>query len=169
MREILFRGEDVETGDWVKGQYVRLFDYKGNRYHRIYPGYAESDCGDLYPDWYEVDPETAGQFTGLIDKNGKKIFEGDVFKFPDEIFESYYTSCGIEYNSWETENYGVVGYNEDYGKYDFVQYRYGNNAVEADLNENKDLEFADFINELEVIGNIHDNPELLGGAENGKT
>ena len=93
--------------------------------------------------------------------NGKKIFEGDIFKFPDEVFESYYTSCGTEYNSWETENCGVVGYDEDYGRFGFVKYKHDENTVDAQLRIEREIEFADFIEELEVIGNIHDNPELL--------
>ena len=59
------------------------------------------------------------------------------------------------------ENYGVVGFDEDFAKYDFVKYKYNENSVEADLHENHCIEFADFVKELEVIGNIHDNPELI--------
>ena len=165
MREILFRGKRLYNGKWVEGFYVRLHDGKGDISHRIYSGYSESDCGDFYPDWFEVDPATVGQYTGLCDKNGKKIYEGDIFKFPDEVWESYYTSCGTEYNSWETENNGVVGYCEDYAGYDFVQYKHDENSVYADLHEDHTIQFADFVRELEVIGNIHDNPELLEVGE----
>lgn len=153
MREILFRGKRTDNGIWIYGSlFKRIFT------HYIFPLPSKTSMT-------EVQGDTIGQFTGLNDKNGKKIFEGDVFKFQDEIFESYHTSCGTEYNSWETENYGVVGYNEDYGRYEFVQYKYDNNTVEADLHENKYLEFADFVNELEIIGNIHDNPGLIKEAQ----
>ena len=155
MREILFRGKQKSNGNWVHG------DLSYHRDGRVFIRCWDRLDFDPAYNAYEVNPETVGQFTGLTDKNGKKIFEGDVFEFPDEIFESYYTSCGTEYNSWEIKNYGVVGYNEDYGRYDFVQYKFDNNAVETDLHENKYLEFADFVNVLEVIGNIYDNPELL--------
>ena len=83
----LYRGEWTETGDWVKGYYVQLFDDKGNVSHRIYPGYAETDCGDYYPDWYEVDPDTVGECTGLRDKNGKLIWEHQKIKREGELYE----------------------------------------------------------------------------------
>lgn len=169
MREILFRGKRCDNGEWVQGFYVRAdHHWHKNGIHKDWIVCGASANGGWFAlhNKYAVAHETVGQFTGLTDKNGKKIFEGDVFKFPDEIFESYYTSCGTEYNSWEIENFGVVGYEEDYGRYDFVQYRFGNNAVEADLHENQDINFADFVRELEVIGNIHDNPELIGGKGN---
>ena len=137
-REILFRGEWTETGDWVKGHYVRLFDDKGNRHHRIYPGYAESDCGDLYPDWYEVDPETVGQFTGLTDKNGKKIFEGDIIE--------HHVQGDILVNR------GVVVWIESEARF-----AYRLRTMEPGFYMHKP-------ETVEVIGNIHDNPELLEGG-----
>ena len=160
MREILFRGKAVNlhngSKDFVFGQYVQNRDGK-----MIYSDTWEDGIQKHY-----VIEGTVGQYTGLTDKNGTKIFEGDIFKFPDEIFESYYTSCGTEYNSWEAENYGVVGFCEDLGRFDFVDYKFNENAVEADLHENHVIEFCYFVSDLEVIGNIHDNPELLkGGAE----
>lgn len=127
MREILFRGECTETGDWVKGFYVRLYDDKGHESHRIYPGYAETDCGDYYPDFWEVDPETVGQFTGLTDKNGKKIFEGDIFIFPEIRKHKYVVEWDANYACFDCFN-DVSGFDAS---------------------------------SIEVIGNIHDNPELL--------
>lgn len=164
MREILFRGKCVDAyaaGEWAYGFYTN------EEYNEVY----ETPCSEVKDHYIEnqddtmrVDPETIGQYTGLKDKNGKRIFEGDVFRFPDEVWKSYYTSCGTEYNSWEVENYGVVGFCEESAKYDFVKYKYNENSVEADLHENGTLDFVEFLAELEVIGTIHDNPELLEEA-----
>ena len=74
MRE--YKGKRVDTGEWITGYYVFLHDDKGNSSHRIYTGYAESDCGDFYPDWFEVEPGTVGQHTGKEDKYGNPIFNG---------------------------------------------------------------------------------------------
>ena len=163
MRDYLFRGKRKDNGEWVTGFYVHYDDTKDNH---------KDDCdyivgihtGEHFP-FFEVIPETVGQYTGLTDKNGVKIFEGDVFKFNDEAWESYYTACGTEYDSCEVKNYGVIGFDEDRSCFDFVQYKFNENSVEADLHENHDIEFADFISEFEIIGNIHDNPALLKGGE----
>lgn len=134
-REILFRGQQAVNGNWKYGYYVKLSDGKKES-HRIYTGYGEIDCGDYYPDWFEVDPETIGQWTGLTDKNGKKIFDGDIVlkrtynrkkKFPVS-FDGGMFYCGIGGgSSTPTHRYTL----ED--------------------------------SQIEVIGNIHDNSELLEG------
>ncbi len=157
MREILFRGKRTDNSEWVYGYYVKM-NVIGGVNHLIYS--ADSVVG-VYKKPYIVDPETVGQYTGLTDKNGRKIFEGDILEFDDEIVEGYYTSCGREYNSWEVKNYGVVGFYEESAGYDFCKYKFNENQVEADLHENNTMEFADFVKELEIVGNIHDNPEML--------
>ena len=156
MREILFRGKrngyaDQRDRDWLEGSLL----VGDNGEYEICYGTPRVRI------IYSVIPQTVGQFTGLTDKNGKKIFEGDIFKFKDEAWSSYYTSCGTEYDSWEVENYGVVGFCDDSGRFDFVRYKFNENSVEADLHENNSIAFADFVGELEIIGNIYDNPELL--------
>lgn len=160
MREILFRGKCKTDNEWLYG-----FPYV-TRKNAVKINWYCSEFGSMRTD--EVDPETVGQFTGLTDKNGKRIFEGDIFKFDDEVWESSYTSCGTEYDSFAVENYGVVGFDEDMARFDFIKYKFSENSVEADLHENHTIDFSEFVCELEVIGNIHDNPDILkGGRENG--
>ena len=155
MREILFRGKRTDNGTWAYGYLFCIWE-------RTYLCWGTTN--DV-PNMKEVLPETVGQYTGLTDKNGVRIFEGDIFKFDDEVWESSYTSCGTEYDSFAVENYGVVGFDEDMARFDFIKYKFSENSVEADLHENHTIDFSEFVCELEVIGNIHDNPELLEGGE----
>ena len=133
MREILFRGKRVSDGEWVEGFYAYHKDcWKDRETHRIYKVFCESDCGDFYPDWYEVDPTTIGQYTGLTDKNGKRIFEGDVVRRKIDSVES---RCCYEIR-W---NNSFTGY-----------WYYRCSSFMSMMNES-----------CRVVGNIHDNPELL--------
>ena len=143
MREIIFRGKRKDNGEWVEGYYVCL----NGKEHRIYSDYAETDCGDYYPDCYSVIPETVGAYTGLTDKNGKKIFEGDIVKRELTLYHS-------EKKRTRETQIGVVTYSDiDCGFY-----------LEKACNLRKPWDG----DTLEIIGNIHDNPELLkGGVGNG--
>lgn len=156
MREILFRGKRVDNGEWVQGS---LFA-EGTRFEII-----RCSCNNVGIEGVNVIPETIGQYIGLKDKNDKRIFEGDIFKFDDEVWESYYTSCGTEYGSFIVTNYGVIGFDKDTAHFDFIKYKFNENSVEADLHRNHDIKFSEFVNLLKIIGNIHDNPELLKGSE----
>ena len=151
-----YRGKRKDNGEWVQGSL--LYDRENNE------AFIAVSFEDRAAYLNEVIPETVGQCTGLEDKNGKAIFEGDIFEFPDEVWWSCYTSCGTEYDSCEVKNYGVIGFCDYFGRFDFVRYKFNENSVEADLHENREMEFHEFVCELEIIGNIHDNPEILEGA-----
>lgn len=143
MREILFRArtisedEYMDSGEWVEGFYTC---FNGDEY-RIYTGYSETDCGDHYPDWFNVLPETVGQFTGLTDKNGKKIFEGDIVQY----YGTYPLEVYIEKGHTKIRWYDTISASK-YDKLFFSIDREG-------------------YGECEIIGNIYDNPELLKGGE----
>nr|DAT33284.1 MAG TPA: YopX protein [Caudoviricetes sp.] len=155
MREILFKAKRIDNGEWVEGCYISSCEGT----------FIQTNCIEHYyvpaVSCKKVDPETLCQFTGLCDKNGNKIWENDIIKFEDEIWMSSHTSCGTEYDSAKIENYGLIGYDENSARYDFVKYKFNENSVEADLHENHDIEFSEFAKENERIGNIFDNPELL--------
>lgn len=153
MHDFIVHAKRLDNGEWVEG----------NLFVPDKPDTPTQICigTNIVRITYDVDPSTIGWYTGSKDKNGKRIFEGDIFEFDDEVWESHYTSCGTEYDFCEIKNYGVVGFDEDRSCFDFVQYKFNENSVEADLHENHDIEFAEFVSELEVIGNIHDNPELI--------
>lgn len=129
MREILFRGKHAVSGEWIFGD---LLCSNGNYYIH--------EKGKPIVSY--VSPMaafgTVGQYTGLTDKNGKKIFEGDIIK--DKELRRIY----------------MIGYNEDLMKYAFLYYH----------KELKNIYCGGFVSKsdgksIEVIGNIHDNPELL--------
>ena len=77
-REILFRGKRIDNGEWVEGNYI-FEDFDRVGIHQI---------GTIIQCF--VIPKTVGQFTGLLDKKGKKIFEGDIVKHEGKIYEVKY-------------------------------------------------------------------------------
>ena len=146
MREILFRGKWKNSGEWVYGN---LFNPdKADTPTQICIGtYIARTC-------YEIDPETVCQFTGLTDKDGRKIFEGDIVRLTDEHNEIEWTAVVVfgnpngEYNwGWQLKAIGEFDGNKDI-------------LLCVDMEESGAY--------CEIIGNIYDNPELMkGGIENG--
>lgn len=131
MREILFRGRQKGGTEWFEGDLSHLVHSKRECY--IFPpdGYNS-------PDWYEVDPATVGEYTGMTDKNGRRIFEGDIIK-------------GVWYH-----DYGQWGESEDDVR--IVEWS-GRKAGFYPFNMFDGYTFD--LKTYEVIGNIYDNPELL--------
>ena len=132
MREILFRGKRTDNGEWIEGAYspfnLNFFGEREEKPHII----IISDDEDIDGLWCEVIPETVGQYTGLTDKNGKRIFEGDIVslvKHDSLIYKVVYVPC----------------------RYELVNSK-GVNCFVLDIYKSENIE---------VIGNIHDNPELI--------
>lgn len=142
MREIIFRGKRVYDSAWVYGSFIP--DLCELLYGNKLDGFIKP-FGKIRKErlMVEVDRKTVGQYTGLTDKNGTKIFEGDILSgHLDELFPE------------DESRYPVVWH--DYGWH----IKCGNKSFDT-------LEQWWVAKFLEVIGNIHDNPELLErGAKN---
>ena len=135
MRPIIFRGKRVDNGEWVYGFYVKA-EYHWHEHGRHKDWLICSACANggwfVIHGRYPVDAETVGQYTGLTDKNGNKIFEGDIIRWTTS---TYYPTVIIEF-------FDGVFVIKDKG-----------NHLKAPLYH--------YCHLVEVIGNIHDNPELL--------
>ena len=129
MREILFRGQSEIAQKWVYGDLLQYAD-KAQIWEDTEQGKFNA----------QVIPETIGQYTGLTDKNGRKIFERDIIT--REFHDDYYT--------------GVVYWADDFLGY-CVKFLDGTTPEIMPLNEFYRTKY------IEVIGNVHDNPELLKG------
>lgn len=127
MREYLFRGKMIANGKWSEGNLLVTKQ-----------GCCITPDATVLGSYGAVDPETVGQYTGLTDKNGTKIFEGDIVKYGDTVHNVVFEQrngtayFGLVYSTLETLSFG---YYQD-------------------------------LKQIEVIGNIYDNPELLGDEEN---
>lgn len=131
MREILFKAKRIDNGEWIEGCHAV---HKG----KIFIGININEAFYIpVLSWFEVTPETLCQFTGLCDKNGKKIWENDILMA--HLDESY-----PEDVAYETVEWGVAGW---------VAHETG--SMDREYLGEFDLEH------YEVVGNIFDNKELL--------
>ena len=146
MREILFRGKAInrnkgyhrtkyKNGDWVYGLLTRSYD-------ELFENLPAEMTNEHGVSGIEVDYKTIGQYTGLTDKNGNKIFEGDI------VITNKFGTPQKKY---------VIGFDEEIATY-IGEGKKGCARYFTTFSGDADC--------FEVIGNIHDNPELLkGGAE----
>ena len=121
MREILFRGKRIDNGEWEYGYLYGIWEQ----------GYILCGMANHVPNMVEVDPETICQYTCLNDKNGKKIFEGDIVTVPNDD-ELYSVTWDEDTAAWSLNAEALV-----YTFGDFWGY------------------------EVEVVGNVYDNPDWL--------
>jgi len=134
MREILFHGKRIDNGEWVEG----FYGLKGEKTHCIMTNTLPSGLWqECYSTDHPVSPGTVGQYTGMTDKNGKRIFEGDIIKN---------TIGQVGYIAFLQQEAGWVIVWETYDS------RMGHRARGCGYDSDRTIE---------VIGNIHDNPELI--------
>jgi uncharacterized phage protein (TIGR01671 family) len=162
-RQIKFRGKRTDNGEWVTGWYLEAINYLSGEtkpqigWIRQAPSAIDRNIPAFEPIAYDVDPATVGQYTGLKDCNGQEIFEGDHlacthwFFDGTEIDEYFEATVGFSDGSFVLEGIcspfyqNNTGENKGQGKCWFGEI----NFYESDY---------------EVVGNIHDNPELLKEA-----
>jgi uncharacterized phage protein (TIGR01671 family) len=138
MREILFRGKRIDNGEWVYGYYFEAkehwHDY-GKHEAWIAVDSVQNGGWCNVRGKYAVDPETVGQYTGLADKNGRRIYEGDILEFSDRlVMVFWHTHLGV----WDTF---------------FVKYTNCGNSRD-------DMSPINWGYKSTVFGNIYDSPEL---------
>lgn len=134
-REILFKAKRTDSGEWMKGAYSRFYENSGKLLHMIFVNYENEKRSQPV----DIDPSTLCQYTGLTDKNDKKIWENDIVL--------------IHSNSIDEEDgyFTVEWYGED------AMFKMSGDGLTTDFNS-----FYGY--ECEVVGNIFNNPELLKGG-----
>ena len=141
MREIKFRGKRLDNGEWIYGSLL-VSHFKDDKKER----YFITQFSGNYTFEHEVDPNTVGQFTGLRDKNGRDIWEGDIFKEDGSgiVRSVFRVPGGLAFE----DNPVSFGYDHRSPLYPY-----------SPIAEAQSVSWMAQC--CEVIGNIHDNPELL--------
>ena len=143
MREMLFRGKRLDNGEWVYGSLLQVEHEDGSFTTAIF--HKKDAGGDA-----EVFPATVGQYTGLKDKNGKRIFEGDIVVFS--------RGRNLPNNECLPE---LIKYHQGdcaYQRFPFGSWRYYTRGGSGLLIQ------PDMMVSCEVVGNVHDSPELLDAS-----
>ena len=133
MREILFKGKRKDNGEWVEGGYFQE-PYTDSVFIIVW-----NSTGLGYNEFIEIIPETLCQYTGCTDKNGKMIWENDICHSDG----THNDVCVIKFGEHDND----IGYYTAWDTYDYIL--------------RKDLGFWVKEREMEVIGNVFDNPELM--------
>ena len=143
IREVIFRGKRTDNGEWVCGYYTKARYFLNKKeMHIIFEPDVEAFPHCEFTGYEEVLPETVGQYTGLTDKNGVKIFEGDIVRHDENYHDMVI--------SYDVENWGGWLYED----------------MDDNMQAYSIYEFC--LKDIAVVGNIHDNPDIIkGGGDNG--
>lgn len=138
----LYRAKRLDNGEWIEGSLITGVFFRGgqNIPYILCPGKADYDCFEDFGEGngiFEIDPSTLCQSTGLKDKNGNLIFEGDIF-----LAGYWQWLCKVV---WDSERAGFIGLTNDKDV----------KIVYVDMVDKHNM------SAVEIIGNIFDNPELL--------
>lgn len=133
MRDVLFRGKRKDNGKWVYGSYLKKLQY-------CVVGHLDVICDNEWGHEYEVSKDTVGQYTGLMDKNGVKIFDGDRVIVPMYRMENHVPNFMKGTVEWRNGAFHVTWDDEKYGRH-----------------------FLGYLQDVEVIGNMQENQEMLTG------
>ena len=162
MREILFRGKRLDNGEWAEGYYFERKDTKGSVIESVIvvDAYEQITSGQRYVrsninrECFQVDYKTVGQFIGLTDMNGKRVFDGDIIKFHKYRYEPDWTGTVC----YEHCTYMATGRMP-------LSYEKGINEEPLYCPFEVVISGIDK-STIKIIGNIHDNPELLEVTDN---
>lgn len=159
MRDILFRAKIKDTDEWVEGYYAMMGKENLIRHYIVQncalTGLFTDPEENMYFNDVEIDPETLCQYTGLKDKNGKRIWENDILKG-----FTYPFLCDGEFNY-----YAIVEWSEEY-KYFFMYTVKNLKSTVRGISEGNSELFENFnSDDWEVIGNTFDDSELLEGEQ----
>ena len=144
MREVLFRGKQIDNGDWIEGYYLKA-DWNGKEIHAIIPQNTVLYSGNTIDSIIEIDPKTLCQYTGMNDKKGKWIWENDIVSI-----NTY------DYMEPQEDFFGQVIYAEGCGCWCIQQPK-----------DEKPIPLCEcegsYQTDIFVYGNAFDNPELMKG------